>query len=132
MQDKRRWLPRWQRVELVELCLEQGLTRRQAAAWRRVSVSTVQYWFERYSAADDNQRVSGAWAQDRPSTPHHQPTRMDEATHDRVCEERRRTGWGPRLIASHLGMSHATVSRCLQRRGLSRITRVRNHPRHDI
>jgi len=44
MQDKRRWLPRWQRVELVELCLEQGLTRRQAAAWRRVSVATVQYW----------------------------------------------------------------------------------------
>jgi hypothetical protein len=42
MQDKRRWLPRWQRVELVEKCLEEGMTRRQAAAWRRVSVSTVQ------------------------------------------------------------------------------------------
>ena len=25
MQDQRRWLPRWQRVELVELCLEQGV-----------------------------------------------------------------------------------------------------------
>jgi hypothetical protein len=46
---------------------------------------------------------------------------MDDATHDRVCEERRRTGWGPRLIASELGMSHATVSRCLQRRGMSRM-----------
>jgi transposase InsO family protein len=121
MQDKRRWLPRWQRVELVELCLEQGLTRRQAAAWRRVSVSTVQYWIDRYRAADDAERASGAWAQERPSTPHRQPARVDEATHDRVCEERRRTGWGPRLIASQLGMSHATVSRCLQRRGLSRI-----------
>ena len=30
------------------------------------------------------------------------------------------TGWGPRLLASELQMSHATVSRCLQRRGLSR------------
>jgi transposase InsO family protein len=121
MQDKRRWLPGWQRVELVELCLKQGLSRRQAAAWRRVSVSTVQYWIDRYRAAGDAERASGAWAEDRPCTPHRQPARTDEATHDRVCEERRRTGWGPRLIASELGMSHATVSRCLARRGLSRM-----------
>ena len=32
MQDKRRWLPRWQRIELVELCLEQDVSR---AARRR-------------------------------------------------------------------------------------------------
>jgi transposase InsO family protein len=37
MQDKRRWLPRWQRVELVQKCLEEGLTRRQAAAYRQAS-----------------------------------------------------------------------------------------------
>jgi len=61
MHEKRRWLPRWQRIELVELCLVQGLTRRQAAAWRRVSVSTVQYWVERYGRAGDEDRVSGAW-----------------------------------------------------------------------
>jgi hypothetical protein len=42
MQDKRRWLPSWQRIELVELCLDHGFTRRLAAAWPRVSVSTVQ------------------------------------------------------------------------------------------
>ena len=120
MQDKRRWLPRWQRVELVELCLDHGLTRRQAAAWRRVSVSTVQYWIGRYRAAGDAERASGAWAQDRPSTPHHQPARVSEQVHDRVCEAREQTGWGPRLIASELGLAHATVSRCLMRRGLSR------------
>jgi transposase InsO family protein len=120
MHDKRRWLPSWQRVELVELCLEQGFTRRQAAAWRRVSVSTVQYWIGRYRAASDAERTSGAWAVDRPSTPHHQPTRSSDEVHDRVCQARRRTGWGPRLIAAELGMAHATVSRCLARRGLSR------------
>jgi transposase InsO family protein len=119
MHDKRRWLPCWQRVELVELCLDRGLTRRQAAAWRRVSVSTVQYWIGRYRAASDADRASGAWAEDRPSTPHHQPARVSDAVHDRVCEARRRTGWGPRLIASELDMAHATVSRCLARRGLS-------------
>jgi transposase InsO family protein len=120
MQDKRRWLPSWQRVELVELCLEQGFTRRQAAAWRRVSVSTVQYWIRRYRSAGVAERGSGAWAHDRPSTPHRQPGRVSEQVHDRVCEARERTGWGPRLIAAELGMAHATVSRCLVRRGRSR------------
>src|SRR4051812_35521534 len=120
MHDKRRWLPRWQRIELVELCLEQRLTRRQAAAWRRVSVSTVQYWIERYRAATDTERASRAWADDRPSTPQRQPGRVSEEVHDRVCEARERTGWGPRLIASELEMAHATVSRCLARRGMSR------------
>jgi transposase len=113
MLDKRRWLPCWQRVELVQKCLGEGMTRREAAAWRRVSVSTVQYWIERYRSACDQDRISGAWAEDRPSIPHRQPTRCSEQVHDRVCEERRRTGWGPRLIASELQMPHATVSRCL-------------------
>jgi transposase InsO family protein len=121
MQSKRRWLPSWQRVELVQLCVEQGLTRRQAAAWRRVSVSTVQYWVGRWQAASELQRADGSWAQDRPCTPHRQPALSSPETHDRVCEARRRTGWGPRLIASELGLAHATVSRCLVRRGLSRM-----------
>jgi transposase InsO family protein len=45
---------------------------------------------------------------------------VSDEVHDRVCEARERTGWGPRLIASELGMAHATVSRCLARRGMSR------------
>jgi transposase InsO family protein len=89
-----------------------------------VSVSTVQYWIGRHGAASDADRASGAWAHDRPSTPHHQPARVSEEVHDRVCEARRRTGWGPRLIAAELGMRHATVSRCLARRGLSRMPRA--------
>ena len=121
MPDKRRWLPGWQRIELVELCLERGMSRRQAAAWRRVSVATVQYWVDRYRAAGDAERASGAWADDRPSTPHRQPGRVSEEAHDRVCQARARTGWGPRLIACELGMAHATVSRCLARRGMSRM-----------
>jgi len=120
MPDKRRWLPCWQRVELVELCLKRGLTRRQAAAWRRVSPSTVQFWVDRYRAASKADRASGAWAEDRPSTPRRQPARVSDEVHDRVCHARLRTGWGPRLIAGELGMAHATVSRCLKRRGLSR------------
>lgn len=129
MQSKRKWLPSWQRIELVKLCVEHGLTRRQAAAWRRVSVSTVQYWVGRWQAATEDQRLDGSWARDRPSTPHRQPALTSPETHDRVCEARQRTGWGPRLIASELGMAHATVSRCLVRRGASRMPAV---PREQI
>jgi hypothetical protein len=72
MLDKRRWLPCWQRVELVQMCLGEGMSRREAAAWRRVSVSTVQYWIERYRSACDQDRISAAWAEDRPPVPHRQ------------------------------------------------------------
>jgi transposase InsO family protein len=85
-----------------------------------VSVSTVQYWVERYRCADVGDRRSGVWADDHPCTPHHQPALSAPEIHDRVCEARERTGWGPRLIASELGMAHAMVSRCLARRGMSR------------
>jgi transposase InsO family protein len=120
MQSKRRWLPGWQRIELVSLCLDRGVSRREAASYRRVSVSTVQYWIDRYRQATEFERRDGSWAQDRPFTPHRQPARVSDHVHDRVCRARERTGWGPRLIASELGMAHATVSRCLMRRGMSR------------
>lgn len=120
MQCKRRWLPSWQRIELVELCLEHGFSRRQAAEHRRVSVSTVQLWIDRFRHASAAERASRSWAEDRPSTPHRQPRLSSPDVHDRVCAERHRTGWGPRLIAGELGLSHATVWRCLQRRGMSR------------
>jgi transposase InsO family protein len=124
MQDQRRWLPRWQRIELVEKCLEQGMTRRQAAAWRRVSVATVQYWVERRRGASAEEIATSSWAEDRSSAPKHMPRLTSAEVHDRVCEARRRTGWGPRLIASELGLPHSTVSRCLQRRGLSRVPKT--------
>jgi len=56
MQSKRRWLPGWQRVELVVLCLDRGVSRREAASYRRVSVSTVQYWIDRYRDATEVER----------------------------------------------------------------------------
>jgi transposase InsO family protein len=121
MQGKRRWLPAWQRIELAELVELHGQTCRQAAAWRHVSPATVHYWVRRRRAATAAELASGEWARDRPSTPHHQPRKSSERLHDRVCRARRRTGWGPRLIAAEVGMAHATVHRCLRRRGMSRL-----------
>jgi transposase InsO family protein len=120
MQDKRRWLPRWQRIELAEKCELEGMSRRQAAAWRRVSPATVQYWVDRRRQASPAELASGSWAEDRRSTPRRQPRLTSARDHERVCAARRRTGWGPRLIAAELDIPHATVSRCLERRGLSR------------
>ena len=100
MQSKRRWLPSWQRIELVEKCLEHGMTRRQAASVEEIA--------------------TGSWAEDRPSTPDRQPRLTSVQDHDRVCAARRRTGWGPRLIATEVQMAHSTVSGCLERRGCSR------------
>jgi transposase InsO family protein len=38
----------------------------------------------------------------------------------RICAARRRTGWGPRLVAGETGHAHATVWRTLRRAGISR------------
>jgi transposase InsO family protein len=129
MQGKRRWLPPWQRIELAELVEVRGQTCRQAAAWRHVSPAPVHYWVGRRRAATAAELASGAWAEDRPSTPHRQPSRVSERVHERVCAVRRRTGWGPRLIAAEVDVPHATVHRCLRRRGLSRLPRA---PREQV
>lgn len=48
----------------------------------------------------------------------------------RICAARRRTGWGPRLVAGETGHPHATVWRTLRRAGLSRLPRApREQPR---
>jgi transposase InsO family protein len=41
-------------------------------------------------------------------------------TQKRICEVRRNTGWGPRLIAGVVGRPHSTVHRALRRHGISR------------
>jgi len=86
MQGKRRWLPPWQRIELAELVEVHAQTCRQAAAWRHVSSATVHYWVRRRRAATPGELASGAWAEDRPSTPRRQPTRVSERVHDRCAQ----------------------------------------------
>jgi transposase InsO family protein len=48
------------------------------------------------------------------------PRLLAAAEQERICSARRRSGWGPRLIAGEVGHSHATVSRTLKRAGISR------------
>ena len=45
-----------------------------------------------------------------------------------ICACRRKTGWGPRLVAAATGFAHSTVWKVLQRAGISRPARATREP----
>src|SRR4051812_29222238 len=104
--------------------MRQGSSERAAAAALSVAPATAHRWSVRERQASEEDRASGAWAWDRSSRPRRSPRRTDAAVEQRVCDERRRTGWGPRLIAGQTGVAHATVHAILLRHGLSRTARA--------
>jgi len=53
---------------------------------------------------------------------------LPEDEQERICEARRKTGWGPRLLAGRLGHPHATISKTLKRNGCSRRERAPRQP----
>ena len=108
------------RRELVRLIVQRGMSERQAAACLSISNCTAHRWKRRWVQATPEQRVSGAWALDRSSRPRRSPRRTAAEIERRVCEARERTGWGPRLIAGEVGLSHSTVHAILKRHGCSR------------
>src|ERR671928_20684 len=66
--------------------------------------------------ADRDGRRASLWALDGgPLEP--------AAVERRVCDARKRTGWGPRLIAGETGVAHSTVHAILRRHGCSRLPR---------
>jgi transposase len=107
------------RMELVRLIVGDGCSERQAAASFSVSPATAHHWKHRFLGATEQERLGGCWALDRSSRPHRSPNRTAADIELRVCEERRRTGWGPRLIAGQTGVAHSTVHAILRRHGLS-------------
>lgn len=111
------------RHELVR-AIEGGASQREAAARFCVSVATANKWWRRWRDAAEDERRGLACLRDRSSRPHRSPTELCATAQDRICEVRRRTGWGPRLIASEVGHPHSTVHRTLKRRGCSRRPRA--------
>jgi hypothetical protein len=59
------------RVEFVGLCLEHGMSGRNAADSARLAV-TVKFWLGRRRVATPDEIATGAWADSRPSPPTHQ------------------------------------------------------------
>jgi transposase InsO family protein len=118
------------RRALVRDVVGEGCSLREAARRRGVSPMTVGKWCGRWLAASEQERSSLACLEDRSSRPHHSPRLLCRAEQVRICAVRRRTGWGPRLIAGETGHAHATVWRTLHRAGLSRPPRPpRDQPR---
>jgi transposase InsO family protein len=110
--------------------VEAGCSCREAARRRGVSATTACKWWRRWCEATLEQRRSLACLEDRSSRPHRSPRLLRRVERERICAVRRRSGWGPRLIAGETGHPHATVWRTLKRAGISRPPRQpRERPR---
>jgi transposase InsO family protein/transposase-like protein len=110
-------------LRLVKLVVEDGLTFERAAARSNVAKSTCWGWVDRWRAASDQERASLACLEDRSSRPRCSPRLLDEDIQEHICEVRRATGWGPRLVAGCVGRHHSTVWKVLHRHDLSRLPR---------
>jgi transposase InsO family protein len=108
------------RLELVLFVVNEGASFRRAAAAFSCSAATAFEWVARWRRATLAERRLCACLADRPSRPRRQPRRLDRLVEARIILARRRSGWGPRLIAGELSMAHSTVWKVLARYGLWR------------
>jgi transposase InsO family protein len=96
--------------------VEDGLSLRAAAAAFSVSPATAHRWWHRWLDGERRPEALG----DRSSRPHRSPRLLADGLQERICDCRRKTGWGPRLVAGATGFAHSTVWKVLKRAGLSR------------
>jgi transposase len=81
-----------------------------------LSPATVHRWWHRW--LDGGRQASSLL--DRSSRPHRSPRLLAAELQERICDCRRKSGWGPRLIAGLTGFAHSTVWKVLKRAGISR------------
>jgi transposase InsO family protein len=115
------------RRELV-LAIERGSSIRQAASRFAVSPATAHRWWSRWQRASARERAGLVCLFDRSSRPTRSPGRLPRASERAICDCRRKTGWGPRLVAGATGFAHSTVWKVLRRFGLSRPPRPEREP----
>ena len=111
------------RLALVR-AVEDGLSLKQAAVAFNVSPATVHRWWHRWVDGGRRPEV----LVDRSSRPHRSPRELAPEVQERICDCRRRTGWGPRLVAAATGFAHSTVWKVLKRAGISRRSRPVKEP----
>src|SRR3954453_20040791 len=105
--------------------IEDGLSLKAAAAAFSVSPATAHRWWHRWL---ESGREAGSLV-DRSRRPQCAPRLLDPELERRICDCRRKTGWGPRLVADATGFCHSTVWKVLKRAGISRPPRpVRGRP----
>ncbi|MDX6491642.1 MAG: hypothetical protein QOD43_1887 [Gaiellaceae bacterium] len=108
--------------------VEGGASLRSAAMAFNVSPATAHRWWHRWVAAGAEARSSLSCLFDRSSRPHRSPRQLAPELAEAICDCRRKTGWGPRLIAGATGFAHSTVSKVLKRAGISRPPRRQREP----
>jgi transposase InsO family protein len=103
------------REAMVRVVVDSGLSKIAAARQFNTTAKTVAKWVERYRA----QGVAGL--RDRSSRPLSSPVQTPAATCAAI-EALRRQRYTGAQIAAQVGVSPATVSRILQRRGLNKLS----------
>jgi transposase InsO family protein len=104
--------------------IEGGLSLRAAAAAFSVSPATAHRWWHRW--LEGGRRAQSLL--DRSSRPRRSPRLLGAGLQQRICDCRRQTGRGPRLVAGATGVAHSTVWKVLRRHGLSRRERAPREP----
>jgi transposase InsO family protein len=115
------------RFALVQ-AIEGGMSLKAAAAAFSVSPATAHRWWHRWRAASQEARMTLTCLGDRSSRPHRSPRELAAPLQEQICACRRKTGWGPRLVAAATGFAHSTVWKVLRRAGLSRRPRPAREP----
>jgi transposase InsO family protein len=108
--------------------IEDGLTLKEAASRFSVSPATAHRWWHRWAEAGEEARRTLSCLGDRSSRPHCSPRQLAPELEEAICACRRRTGWGPRLVASATGFCHSTVWKVLKRAGVSRPPKLAREP----
>jgi transposase InsO family protein len=99
-----------------------------AAAAFSVSPATAHRWWHRWLDAGEEARRTLSCLFDRSSRPRRSPRQLAPELEEAICACRRKTGWGPRLVAGATGFAHSTVWKVLRRAGISRPPRAKKEP----
>ena len=111
------------REQMVRSVVDGGLSKAVAARRFNTTPKTVAKWVDRFRA----EGLDGL--RDRSSRPLSSPSQIPRATADAV-ERLRRERRTQEHVAAELGISKASVSRILKRRGLSRLSSLEPHEPH--
>src|SRR3954447_16735271 len=115
------------RLALVR-AIEEGMTLKAAAAAFSVSPATAHRWWHRWREATVETRQTLSCLFDRSSRPRRSPWQLAPELEAAICDCRRQTGWGPRLVGGATGFCHSTVWKVLRRAGISRPPRPVREP----
>ena len=108
--------------------VEDGRSLKAAAVCFNVSPATAHRWWHRWIEANEEARRSLSCLLDHSSRPCRSPRQLAPELAEVICACRRKTGWGPRVVAGATGFCHSTVWKVLKRAGISRPPRPQREP----